>query len=104
MAMVDRQEIERIAALARIRLGSDEAAQLADDCRSILDYFESIRELDGLEAEPAETLERPAPSRDDVIDANPLTLAPGDLAPAWRGGYFVLPRLPALDAEEVSED
>ncbi|NIR46839.1 MAG: hypothetical protein GWN99_20665 [Gemmatimonadetes bacterium] len=95
--MIDRSEIERIAELARLQLGGEEAADLARDCGRILEHFETIRQL---EVDGVETPGVPggsAPVREDRVDGVRLARRPEDMAPAWRDGYYVLPRLPAMD-------
>jgi len=36
--------------------------------------------------------------RDDEVSSDPLAFGPFELAPEWRDGFFVVPRLPALDS------
>jgi aspartyl-tRNA(Asn)/glutamyl-tRNA(Gln) amidotransferase subunit C len=95
--MIDRSELDRIAELARLHLTEEQAARLVADCRSILDYFDSIKGVDlgdtAPQAEPAQA----APLREDRVAPDPLEIPPAQLAPAWRDGFFVLPRLPAMD-------
>lgn len=95
--MIDKHAIARIAALARLELDDDEAALLARDCQRILEHFETIRELDLDRAGSSGPPETPAPVREDRVDSVRLERSPGEMAPAWRDGYFVLPRLPAMD-------
>ncbi len=97
--MIDRNRIARIAALARLHLDDAEADRLAADCEAILDYFETIRDLGPSDVESTGSSERSAPLREDRADGEPLALTPEEMAPAWREGYYVLPRLPALDAD-----
>lgn len=96
---VDRMDLERIAELARLRLSEEELLRLTRDCQAILAYFEAIRSLDVSDAAPVGTLEKPTPVREDCVGGDRLERAPAEIAPAWRDGYFVLPRLPAMDAE-----
>ena len=97
--MIKRSDVEKVAALARLELGDDELEALTRDCQSILEYFEAIREVDVEGATPAGALERPAPTRDDRVEHDPLERPPAEAAPDWREGFFVLPRLPALDGD-----
>jgi aspartyl/glutamyl-tRNA(Asn/Gln) amidotransferase C subunit len=95
--VIDRHEIERIAALARLQLDDNEAAALARDCQRILEHFETIGELDLDSAESSDAAEGSASLREDRVDSVPLARRPEEMAPAWRDGYYVLPRLPAMD-------
>jgi aspartyl/glutamyl-tRNA(Asn/Gln) amidotransferase C subunit len=77
---IERRDVEKVAALARLELEDDELEALTRDCRSILEFFEAIRDVDVKRATPEGALEHPTPARDDRVDHDPL-----------------LPRLPALD-------
>ncbi|UCC47957.1 MAG: Asp-tRNA(Asn)/Glu-tRNA(Gln) amidotransferase subunit GatC [Gemmatimonadota bacterium] len=96
---IDRTDLEKIAQLARLELSEEELRRLTRDCQAILAYFEAIRRLDVTDAAPAGALENPAPMREDCVGGDRLERAPADIAPVWREGYFVLPRLPAMDVE-----
>ena len=99
MAEITRSELQKLAELARLRLRDDEASGLANDCRSILDYFSAIRGLDVAGASTPAEQGRRAPLRADDVDCDPLERPLADLAPDWREGFFVLPRLPAMDTD-----
>ncbi len=101
---IDRSDVEKVAELARLRLDEDELDGLTRDCQSILGFFEAIRRVDVESAEPAGALDHAAPTREDGVDQDPLTEPLDRMAPAWREGYFVLPRLPALDAKDLGGD
>ena len=96
---IERKDLERIAELARLRLSEPELVRLTRDCQAILAYFEAIRGLDLTEPTPAGALEQTAPLREDRLGSDRLERPPEQMAPAWREGYFVLPRLPAMDGE-----
>lgn len=102
--MIDHDDLKRIAELARLRLTDDEADRLARDCGSILEHFDAIRGLDVTGAEPAGELELAAPLREDRVDGDPLRRRPQEMAPAWRDGFYVLPRLPAMEGEAAAGD
>lgn len=94
---VSRGEVERIAALARLRLDAEEATRLTGDLNGILDHVAALREvaIEGVEAEGA--VEGPAPFRDPGAAPDPLHRPPSEFAPDWREGFFAVPRLPAVD-------
>lgn len=94
---IKRSDVAKVAALARLELDDAELEALTRDCRSILEFFEAIRKVDVEGATPAGALEHPAPARDDRVDHDQLERGPAETAPDWREGFFVLPRLPALD-------
>jgi len=97
---VSRDEVRRVAGLARIRLDDEEAAALARDLTGILEHVEELRSAPVEEGDAAAdplALEPKARAGDGEPDA--LERPPSELAPSWRDGFFVLPRLPALDRE-----
>lgn len=101
---LERSDLLKVAELARLELSEPELEQLTRDCRAILEYFGALRELDLSSVEPWTAAGDGTPLRDDRVDPDPLLLAPEELAPAWREGFFVLPRLPAMDAEAWEDD
>ncbi len=50
--MINKKQVERIAKLARIKLSQQELKKLQGDLSSILDYFNSIKEVDISKIEP----------------------------------------------------
>lgn len=107
---VSIREIRRIAALARLRLEPEEAERLARDMSSILDHVAVL----GRAAEPLAGVEVPGgrgesarPGGEDAREAaaaaperetapDPLAEPLARLAPDWREGFFVVPRLPGV--------
>lgn len=100
---IDSAAVKRIAKLAHLALDEAEIERVAKELSAILAYVEAIRELDLDGVAPlAIAAERSDPLRDDTPDAcDPLLDPPQALAPEWRDGFFLLPRLPALDAEAL---
>lgn len=99
--MVSRDEIARVARLAKLALTPDEERELSAQLVRILEYVELLKDIDA-EPDPGERdaspgmlradAARPGLSRDDV-----LAQAPG-ADPA--GGTFVVP--PVIDAEPAA--
>ncbi len=98
---VSREEVQRIAALARLDLAEADMARLASELNEILGYVDAL-EATSLE-EMAEPEVRRAPLREDVVASDPLQRPIAELAPEWREGFFLLPRLAALDAPQEPE-
>ena len=82
--------IRRAARLARITLSSSELDRLANELGSLVARLEPLRTVQAPAVEP----ERDATSpRADVPGPDPLHGAPARFAPAWRDGYFTVPRV-----------
>jgi aspartyl-tRNA(Asn)/glutamyl-tRNA(Gln) amidotransferase subunit C len=99
MARIDRAEVERIADLARLELGPEEAERMTAELAAILGYVEQLEALDTRAVEPtSHALPLPTPLRDDRAEP---PLAPERVvanAPAHEGFAFVVPKV--LDEDE----
>jgi aspartyl-tRNA(Asn)/glutamyl-tRNA(Gln) amidotransferase subunit C len=91
---ISRDDVRRVAALARLRLEPAEEERLTADLGHILDAFAKLQALDTTGVVPARALAEPAtPLRDDAItnpDASDDLLAN---APAPEGRYFRVPKI-----------
>lgn len=97
---IDRALVLHVANLARIDLDSGEVDAMARDLGRILDYVESLGELDTEAIEPtSHAIPLPTPMRPDVpeppMDPD-LALAN---APDRDGSAFVVPKVLAGDEE-----
>lgn len=92
-----------MAELARLELEEDEAGELLDDLNGILEHMESLAEASAEPSEGSVEAHRKggAPLRDGE-EAQPDAMAhpPGRMAPAWKDGFFVVPRLPAVEGSD----
>ena len=91
---LSRDEVRKVALLARLELTDDEIDEQAKHLNALLEQFEKLQELDVTGIEPTshsmpvvnvfrEDVSRPCLSRQDVL-AN---------APQQRDGCFVVPRI-----------
>ena len=99
---VTGDEVRRIAALARLRLDDDDVDRLTGDLNGILAHVDAlVAAAEATDAADAEEVEHGAesPVRPDVPDADPLLRPLAALAPEWRGGFFTVPRLEAMNAD-----
>ena len=91
---ITREEVRRVAALARLRLEPDEEERLTADLGHILDAFAKLQALDTAGVVPSRALAEPAtPLRDDAVtnpDASDDLLAN---APASEGRWFRVPKI-----------
>ncbi|HLU26126.1 MAG TPA: Asp-tRNA(Asn)/Glu-tRNA(Gln) amidotransferase subunit GatC [Longimicrobiales bacterium] len=98
---VTREQVLQIAALARLELSDSELERLTGQLNRILEHVDELAELGSLEGVPeAGAADRTAPLRDEESKPDALVVPPSELAPDWREGFFVVPRLAALDAGE----
>ena len=95
---VTRKDIEKIAALAELGVDDASAAELEKQLTRILDY---VAQLSEVTADATSALdERAARLRRDVVDPDPLSRPPQEIAPAFTDGLFTVPRLEELDRGE----
>lgn len=101
MSEIDRSQVRHVANLARLELDDADVDHLATEMASILSHFEELSEV-ALPHEDELGDRGLAPRlRDDVVRPDPLAFPPSEMAPEWREGFFVVPRLPALDASRA---
>ena len=99
MSRISREEVARIAHLARLSLSDDEAGAMAADLDTILGYVEKLRALDTEGVPPtAHVLPVATPFRPD----EPRPSLPPEVAvrnaPDSKGGAFVVP--PVIQGED----
>lgn len=115
---VTAREIHRIAALARVRLEQGEARGLARDMSSILEHMAVLAAIAPELVPPTavardEALARPLvegsdagdpPAEQDRTMPDPLGQPLSGIAPDWREGFFVVPRLPGVGGAPAKRD
>ena len=96
---VTREEVAKIASLARIKMGDDELDTMVPELNNILNWVEQLGEVDtsGVESMTA-VIPNSLRLRDDVVDADPLTAGGRreDVlanAPAAEHGFFGVPKV-----------
>ena len=96
---VAREEVAKIASLARIKMGDDELDTMVPELNNILNWVEQLGEVDTSGVEPmTAVIPNTLRLRDDVVDADPKTgggrredvLAN---APAAEHGFFGVPKV-----------
>ena len=95
---VTRKDIDKIAALAELGVDDAAAAELEQQLTRILDYVAQLSEVTDDAISAAD--ERAARLRRDVVDPDPLSRTPKEIAPAFTEGLFTVPRLGELDRGE----
>jgi aspartyl-tRNA(Asn)/glutamyl-tRNA(Gln) amidotransferase subunit C len=89
-----REEVQRVAMLARLRLTPEEEERLTAQLDNILHYVGKLNELDTSGIEPfAHAVDMTIPMREDVVTNEPnaeLLLAN---APAQENSFFQVPKI-----------
>ena len=100
MARITRDEVEKVAALARLSLDDEAAERMASELDQILEYAQTLSQVDTTDVEPtAHAIPLPTPLREDRA-APPLDpeLAVAN-APEREGSAFVVPKVIEGDEE-----
>ncbi|MEE8475364.1 MAG: Asp-tRNA(Asn)/Glu-tRNA(Gln) amidotransferase subunit GatC [Myxococcota bacterium] len=94
MAHIDREEVIRVAALARLSVSAEEADRLARDLDRILEYVETLDAVDTTNVEPmSHVIPIETPMREDLaVAAIDPELALAN-APERHGFAFVVPKV-----------
>lgn len=89
---IDRREVDRIAALARIEIPEAERDRVAAQLSAVLDYVEALRRLDLTDCAPTAFAPVAHPLREDVPDGRTLPAeAALAAAPEGEDGFFLVP-------------
>jgi aspartyl-tRNA(Asn)/glutamyl-tRNA(Gln) amidotransferase subunit C len=100
MSGIAREEVERIAALARLSLPDAELDRLQSDLAAILTYVETLAAVDTAGVEPtAHVIPLATPLRDDVPEPAMDPESALANAPEASGFAFVVPKVIAGDEE-----
>ena len=90
---ISREEVNRIATLARLSLGEAEAEAMTRQLDAILEYVAQLENLDTKGVEPtAQVGESATPMRDDEPQPSLSQEAALANAPKSAGGAFVVPK------------
>ena len=91
---VSREEVLRIAQLAELDVEEDQLAEVAAHMSRILDY---VAQLSAIPTNGTVKTFVPGPDairfRADEVAPPPLSFGPDEFAPAFKEGFFVVPKL-----------
>jgi aspartyl-tRNA(Asn)/glutamyl-tRNA(Gln) amidotransferase subunit C len=91
---ITREEVRRIALLARLRFSEDEERQLTQQLGHILQHMAALERIDTSGVEPlAHTLDLVNALRDDQVTNERNTRAVLANAPATDENFFVVPKI-----------
>jgi aspartyl-tRNA(Asn)/glutamyl-tRNA(Gln) amidotransferase subunit C len=91
---VDTKTVAKIANLARIKMGEDQLAPMADELNKILAWVEQLDEVDTDNVPPmTSVVESKLPRRIDEITDGEKSADILKNAPATEFGYFAVPKV-----------
>jgi aspartyl-tRNA(Asn)/glutamyl-tRNA(Gln) amidotransferase subunit C len=91
---VTREEVLRIAQLAELHVDEEQLPALVEQMSRILDYVNELNQLPaGDSAKPFLAGPDAARFRPDEVKPIPLARSPAAMAPAFKEGYFLVPKL-----------
>lgn len=92
--MIDREQVHKVALLARLELTPAEEEQFTTQLGSILDYFEQLSELDVTDVPPtARAIDVSNVTRLDELQPYPDREAILNSAPDQEGDFFKVPQI-----------
>jgi len=91
---IDQHEIEKVAELARIRIGAGEIGDVTQRITEILRMVDQLQAVDTSDVEPmANPLDAVQPLRADVVTEENRREAFQAIAPAVENGLYLVPRV-----------
>jgi aspartyl-tRNA(Asn)/glutamyl-tRNA(Gln) amidotransferase subunit C len=90
---VSLDDVRHVAALARIGVTDERAAELVSELNTILQHMEVLSSVDTNGVELASSATESTLLRDDTGPAIPLAQPRETFAPKTRNGFFLVPRL-----------
>lgn len=98
---VSRDDIDRVARLAALSIDEGQLPTLTKQIRSIIAY---VAQLERVETTADDTEYRPgnhqAPLRSDDVTSAPMNRKLEEMAPEFRDGFFLVPKLEAFEEQE----
>jgi aspartyl-tRNA(Asn)/glutamyl-tRNA(Gln) amidotransferase subunit C len=92
--MLDREQVRKVAHLARLDITDTEAEQLTTQLSQILDYFEQLNELDTTDVPPTtRAIEFSNITRLDQLQPFPYKEELRQQAPERDDDYFRVPKI-----------
>jgi aspartyl-tRNA(Asn)/glutamyl-tRNA(Gln) amidotransferase subunit C len=96
-------DVRHIASLARLGLTPERAAKLVDEMNTILGHMDALSKVDTAGVQEAIGVgARGLPVREDGGAPIPLARSLDAFAPAFRDGFFLVPRLSTHETPEES--
>lgn len=100
--MIDREQVLKVAHLARLELTTAEEAQFTTQLSAILEYFEQLNELETSNVEPTTRAIdvsnvtrpdqlQPCPAQESILESAP------ERESTAQGDYFKVPQIMSAD-------
>jgi len=91
---ISKEEVQHIARLARLRFSDKEQDQMAEEMSQVLDYMDTLREVDTAGVPPmAHVLTQENVFRDDEVEQRIKRKDALTNAPETDGTYVLVPRV-----------
>ena len=92
--MLNREQVHKVALLARLELTPEEEEQYAGQMSSVLDYFEQLSELDTTGIEPTtRAIDMSNITRHDALSSYQNLAGIYDAAPDRETDFFKVPKI-----------
>ncbi len=92
--MIDREQVRKVALLARLEVTPEEEEQLTTQLGSILEYFEQLSEVDVTNVNPTtRAIDVSNVTREDEMRVYPDREALLNEAPDQEGDFFKVPQI-----------
>ncbi len=96
--MLDKEQVRKVAHLARLELTQEEETQFIPQLSSILEYFEQLSELDTEDVPPTtRAIDMSNVARPDELQISIEREAMLEVAPDSDGEYFRVPQILSTD-------
>ncbi len=98
---VTRKDVEHVARLAELAVDPAELPELTAQLDRIVGMVDQLAALDPAGGGTGRFVPGPSqtPLREDEVRPSHLAIPPAQLAPEFRDGFFVVPRLGAMEEE-----
>ena len=95
---IGKSEVVHIAKLAELAVSDQELPKLVEQLNRIVSFVEELNQAPAGETAPTYSAgPEMTPLRPDVVNPVPLARSPAEIAPAFVNGFFVVPRLGAME-------
>ena len=96
--MIDREEVKKVANLARLNITEAEEVAFTTQLNSILEYFDQLSELDTTDVKPTtRAIETSNVTRTDTLTPFPDKEDLLKAAPEQQGEFFRVPKIISTD-------